>query len=423
MYKWEPHTAPTCTICELFRSQSAGGRPKRERKNRGRPKKNILTKALQDIEEVAPPSWGPSKPLELARFLPPAADLTLSDLQCKLCRYILDRPIQMRRGKLVCMKCLEQYWQKNGGEAMETYPCPSCDNASHNTAPTPAAHVLVKVIRALLLHCSVCRDTVRLEQLNNHLKSNCTDRISAPSPSKLTVGQILCRPTDAPPTPTEKKVATSVVKRLLHTSDSEVVSLPTAGQVYTLYTISMGECIWFQPLSLARVSQARVATSWASEQTKRRRSSRLDEVRHTISGGGEAAKEQLAHELGKEGRQKMLRESNFSVELTTEESLAMKANLSLPWNKLRIMRRYRMHVYTCTECTRPQMINYANEPKPAADGLKHMEWSFPVRRGRDVSLKTFWGMTWRLRKLLSRSRCDTEEKTSVQPHWSSFLIL
>ena len=243
VYKWEPHTAPTCTICELFRSQSAGGRPKRERKNRGCPKKSILTKALQDIEEVAPPSWSPSKPLELARFLPPAADLTLSDLQCKLCRYILDRPVQMRCGKLVCLKCLEQYWQKNGGEAMETYPCPLCDNASHDTAPTPAADFLVKVIGALQLHCSVCRETVRLEQLNNHLKSNCTDRITAPSPSKLTVGQILCRPTDAPPTPTEKKVATSVIKRLLHTSDSEVVSLPTAGQVYTLYTIGMGECI------------------------------------------------------------------------------------------------------------------------------------------------------------------------------------
>jgi hypothetical protein len=69
------------------------------------------------------------------------------------------------------------------------------------------------------------------------------------------------------------------------------------------------------------------------------------------------------------------------------------------------------------------MINYANEPKPAADGLKHMEWSFSVRRSRDVSLKTFWGITWRLRKLLSCSHCDTEEKTCVQPHWSSFLIL
>ena len=121
---------------------------------------------------------------------------------------------------------------------METYPCPSCDNAGHNTAPTPVTDVLLKVIGTLLLHCSVCRETVQLEQLNNHLKS---ERSTVPSPSKLKVGQILCRPTDAP-TATEKKVATSVVKRLLHTSDSEVVSLPTAGQVH-LYTISIGECI------------------------------------------------------------------------------------------------------------------------------------------------------------------------------------
>ena len=230
VYKWEPHTALKCTVCELFKLQFAGGRPKRERKNRGRPKRNILSEALQDIEEAVSPSWSP-KPLELAHFLPPVADIALSDLQCTLCRCILDRPVHMRCGKLVCFRCLEQYWQKNRGENMDTYPCPSCDG-SHDTAPSPAADVLVKVIGALLLHCSVCRETVRLEQLNTHLESNCTERGNAPSPSKLTVGQILCRPTNAPPTATEKKVATSVVKRLLHTSDSDVVSLPTAGQVY-----------------------------------------------------------------------------------------------------------------------------------------------------------------------------------------------
>jgi hypothetical protein len=137
---------------------------------------------------------------------------------------------------------------------METYPCPSCDNGSHDAAPTPAADVLVKVIGALLLHCSVCRETVRLEHLNNRLKSNCTERRTATSPSKLTVGQIICRPTNAPPTATEKKVATSVViKWLLHTSDSEVVSLPTAGQVYCIQYQHGGmyNILWFQPLCLA----------------------------------------------------------------------------------------------------------------------------------------------------------------------------
>lgn len=60
-----------------------------------------------------------------------------------------------------------------------------------------------------------------------------------------------------------------------------------------------------------------------------------------MSGGVAAAKDQLGDEfrvLNKEDRQK-LPTSDFAVELTTKDSLAMKANLGLPWRKLRIMRR------------------------------------------------------------------------------------
>ena len=84
--------------------------------------------------------------------------------------------------------------------------------------------------------------------------------------------------------------------------------------------------------SLARVTRARIATPEASAQTKRRRSSRLAEVRSTISVGAEAAKHQLNHEQGKEERQRLLKDSSFFTEISTEEALAMKANLSLPWH-------------------------------------------------------------------------------------------
>ena len=60
VYKWEPHTAPKCRVCELFKLQSAGGRPKKDRKNKGRPKKNIFSEALQDIEESVPLHGVPS---------------------------------------------------------------------------------------------------------------------------------------------------------------------------------------------------------------------------------------------------------------------------------------------------------------------------------------------------------------------------
>jgi len=43
--------------------------------------------------------------------------------------------------------------------------------------------------------------------------------------------------------------------------------------------------------------------------------------------------------LGREERQKLLKGAHFTVEVPTLESLAMKADLDLSWNKLRSIRR------------------------------------------------------------------------------------
>ena len=56
-----------------------------------------------------------------------------------------------------------------------------------------------------------------------------------------------------------------------------------------------------------------------------------------MSGIPEAASVQLQDEVGREGGEKMLSSADFCKEITPQEALAMKANLSLPWKKLRIM--------------------------------------------------------------------------------------
>ena len=63
-------------------------------------------------------------------------------------------------------------------------------------------------------------------------------------------------------------------------------------------------------------------------------------VREMISGGG--ASEQLHDELSvltEEERQEFLVSADSATRITPEETLAMKADLALPWRKLRIMRR------------------------------------------------------------------------------------
>jgi hypothetical protein len=120
--------------------------------------------------------------------------------------------------------------------------CPSCGDVHPITSTTftPVSEVVLKVIAGLLLHCdqSTCTSVVSLQHLRAHVQSGCTNTIPAFSPSKITVGQILSRPLQSPPTSAEQKAAAKVVQRLLHTPESgamsPVIKLTTDGTVSEL---------------------------------------------------------------------------------------------------------------------------------------------------------------------------------------------
>ena len=82
-------------------------------------------------------------------------------------------------------------------------------------------------------------------------------------------------------------------------------------------------------------------TDEAAQQVVRRRSKELSQYRAILSGG--AASAQLHDEvaaLSTEERQKLV-DTEFSVEIKSEDALALKADLMIPWKKMRTMRRYR----------------------------------------------------------------------------------
>ena len=157
-----------------------------------------------------------------------------------------------------------------------------------------------------------------------------------PSPSKLTLGQMMARPPDAPASDAERKLATAVVKRISHSSrstSSSVLSLPTVGQVRKIKQIHNAITTTIYPLTYVRVTQPRVVTTDAGQKTKRRRSSQLTGIRDAISGGAE---------LDKDGRDKLLKDEAFSREISPEKALSLKTTFA--WNKIRSMWRYRKFI-------------------------------------------------------------------------------
>lgn len=81
-------------------------------------------------------------------------------------------------------------------------------------------------------------------------------------------------------------------------------------------------------------------TADASRKTVDRRSVVLSTVRQIASGGDTST--QFAAEiksLSKKERQDLLQQAQLPVTIPADHALAIKADLSIPWTKLRILRR------------------------------------------------------------------------------------
>lgn len=73
-------------------------------------------------------------------------------------------------------------------------------------------------------------------------------------------------------------------------------------------------------------------------------SQELSKIRERLSSG--VCEHQMADELKmlpKQVREELIKEMKFTVHIPADQNLAMKADLCLPWNKLRIMRKYNMY--------------------------------------------------------------------------------
>ena len=95
-----------------------------------------------------------------------------------------------------------------------------------------------------------------------------------------------------------------------------------------------------QPLTLVPISGCRVSSSAVCKKTLQRRSQQLSQVRSVVSGGDTSAQLQAEMKsLSAEERKELLGQVGLPIVIPTDHALAMKADLALPWTKLRVLRR------------------------------------------------------------------------------------
>ena len=100
--------------------------------------------------------------------------------------------------------------------------------------------------------------------------------------------------------------------------------------------------LYLQPLLyiiFQQLPRPRIATTDASQRTIRNRTKTLQEAREKISKGGESAAAQMQDELQsstKAEREELLKAAGLAPgEIEAGAGLAMKAELGIPWSKLR----------------------------------------------------------------------------------------
>ena len=93
-----------------------------------------------------------------------------------------------------------------------------------------------------------------------------------------------------------------------------------------------------QPITLVPVNGSRVSSSDTSRRTLKCRTDDVSHFRDITSRGESSAQLQTeVRSLSKEQREQLLQQVQLPVVILTDHAFAMKADLSLPWNKLRII--------------------------------------------------------------------------------------
>ncbi len=195
-----------------------GGRNLKATKCRGRPAGETPRAVIDYIWSIAPTS-----PLQYddLQFL---SSPMLKKLLCPLCLKVAFRPVELSCDHTVCSSCCCQVIQ-----ASCSLKCPLCsDHTLSSQTIHPPSSLFMSLMNDLLVKCiKGCGGAVRLQDYSQHCESNCSNfRENLNSPSKITLKDVLAKPSSSPATPVEVKAAHSLVKRLMTQQEGSSSSIP-----------------------------------------------------------------------------------------------------------------------------------------------------------------------------------------------------
>ena len=183
-------------VCQHFDSLTKGsGRSQKGKWSCGRPSGETLLSVLEHISQIVPES-----------FLTDEAKVPLYDSESPhlcfpICCTVLDQPLELACGSIICAGCCRQWIQHT---QMSNVSCPSCyDHQLSSASIRPLPPLILSLLSDLVLPCNRCGKLVKTNEYTRHLSSNSRPVLN--SPSEVTLKDVLTRPVSTPATQMERK--------------------------------------------------------------------------------------------------------------------------------------------------------------------------------------------------------------------------
>lgn len=109
VFEWSEHAEMECHVCNHVAKSKKGGRPKKARKNRGRPTADSAHTRLDQLQSCCTQESylpGQMERSTLTYYIPSSLGVKQSDLECPVCMVLLDRPVQLACGAVLCIECV-----------------------------------------------------------------------------------------------------------------------------------------------------------------------------------------------------------------------------------------------------------------------------------------------------------------------------
>ena len=395
-FAWEAHHRTKCGFCERMREKKKGGRPQRKQKSEhahatptpvssaqvtsSSSSSSSSTATQHDnfqtmhniVEEHSlTNNYAAKKKLTLQRFVDKGA---VAVIACRICACFPEPAVEVTCCRSVfCSSCLTAI---TGGAL-----CPHCSSPVTASSLVRPSELFTKLSGKWSIHCDYheealngCPAILPLENLKDHVescpfsptfKSSCAP-VRAVRPTS-TVADVLT----ASPSKLQGNVAEQLTGHLVKSSVHD-------GKL-EVKTCSRG-----RPQIFTRTTACSVPSDQASASTIRRRASELERVEEFVSGGASGVRAQEVaglRRLPPAQQQQLLQDlglvpgtETLGATVCCKTALAIKADLALPHNKFRQLRRWLKSLGVEVESERAMRSFVAIEvPKYTARNLPMMK--------------------------------------------------